>query len=155
MPPAEYGGAYVRAEHRGRGIGEALARLAIAHFMWDNDPESLPALIAHVHIENEKPRTVLGKLGFRHDKRIQASGGVPGFEHMPKAKEDGLVHGDEFVFDSKKIAELLRQVAAVLRNKKIEGKSGEETPILAKLKVEEFTSENLESLAKAVEAKTK
>ena len=89
MPPAEYGGAYVRAEHRGRGIGEALARLAIAHFMWDNDPESLPALIAHVHIENEKPRTVLEKLGFRHDKRIKVPEGVPGSSTCQRQKRTG------------------------------------------------------------------
>lgn len=154
-PPAEYGGAFVRGEQRGRGIGEALARLAIAHFMWDNDPESLPRLLAHVHAENEKPRTVLGKLGFRHDKRIQVPEGVPGFEHMPKAKEDGLVHGDEFVFEAKKIAPLLRAVATVLRKKKIVGKNGEETPIAARLKVPEFTPENLEILATLVETKTK
>lgn len=155
MPPAEYGGAFVRKEHRGRGIGEALARLAIAHFMWDNDPESLPALIAHVHVENAKPRTVLEKLGFRQDKRVKVPEGVPGFEHMPKAQEDGLVHGDEFAFEPKKIADLLRQVAAVLRSRKIKGKGGDETPILAKLKVQEFTPENLETLATAVEAKTR
>ena len=53
------------------------------------------------------------------------------------------------------IADLLREVAAVLRHKKIKGKDGEETPILAKLKAREFTPENLETIAMAVEAKTK
>lgn len=154
MPPAEYGGAFVRAEHRGLGIGEALARLAIARFMWDNDPESLPALIAHVHAENEKPRTVLAKLGFRLDKRIKVPEGLPGFEHMPKAS-DGFVHGDEFAFEAKKIAGLLRDVARVIAAKKIVGKNGGETPVGVNLKTDDFTPENLEKMASAVEAKAK
>ena len=69
------------------------------------------------------------------------------------AKEDGLVHGDEFVFEAGKIPSLLREVAALLTRKKIVGKNADETPVAARVQSEEFTAKNLEALATAVETK--
>jgi RimJ/RimL family protein N-acetyltransferase len=123
--PAEYGGAFVDRGYRRRGFGEVLAKVAIAHYFWDNDPDSpepLP-LVAHVHTNNPKPRTILSNLGFEFDKNVVVPDEASGFEHMPK-DEDGMVRGDEFKFKPDERSSLYRTVARLLNDLEIQAEDG-------------------------------
>lgn len=128
--PAEYGGAFVDSAYRRRGLGGVLARVAIAHYFWDNDPDSpepLP-LVAHVHIKNPKPRTILSDLGFEFDKDVVVPDEEPGFEHMPK-DEDGTVHGNQFKFKPDERSSLFRTVAKLLDDLEVESEDGSRSEI--------------------------
>lgn len=128
--PAEYGGAFVDGAYRRRRLGEVLAQMAIAHYFWDNDPDSpepLP-LLAHVHTKNTKPRTILSNLGFEFDKNIIVPNEAPGFEHMTK-DEDDLVHGDEFKFKAEERSSLFRTVAKLLDDLEVQSEDGSKSEI--------------------------
>ncbi|MFA5762665.1 MAG: GNAT family N-acetyltransferase [Bacilli bacterium] len=117
--PAEFGGLYVHEELRGSGLGTSLATFALASYFWDNDPESstpLP-LIAHVHVDNEKPRRILGKLQFvQKSGVIEVPDDVEGFAHMPR-NADGKVEGHEFEYPAVKRPDLFRWTATVLERR--------------------------------------
>lgn len=88
----EFGGVFVADELRGKRIGEALARTAIAQLY---ATRSVERLIAHVHVENQLPRSLLQKVGFEIDTQIKAP------DHAPATmarNEAGEVWGDEFRF---------------------------------------------------------
>ncbi|MBI5529791.1 MAG: GNAT family N-acetyltransferase [Deltaproteobacteria bacterium] len=117
--PAEFGGLYVHEQLRGSGLGTSLATFAVASYFWDNDAENsapLP-LIAHVHVKNQKPRRILGKLQFvQKPGVIEVPDGIEGFEHMPK-NAAGNVEGHEFEYPAAKRPDLFRWAAMVLETR--------------------------------------
>lgn len=117
--PAEFGGLYVHEKLRGSGLGTSLATFAVASYFWDNDPESsdpIP-LIAHVHVQNQKPRRILAKLQFvQKPGVIEVPDGIGGFEHMPKSAT-GRLEGHEFEYPADKRPDIFRWAATVLENR--------------------------------------
>ena len=150
--PAEYGGVFVHEDYRDKGIASLLSNVAIARYFWDNSPETATPipLIAHVHIRNMKPRSLLKKLGFEIIGRVIVPENIPGFEHMPK-DPGGKIHGDEFKFNPQKRVQLFHAMADMLGRNSMMAKDG------SKLRLEfrfepEFSPAALKDLAKLIES---
>jgi len=113
--PAEFGGIFLHPDYRRLGISDALATLALSSYYWDTDPDSLSPipLISHVHVDNQKPRSLLDRLGFLHVKTIKVPDDAPGFEHMPR-DEHGQLFGDEFELPPERRVRLFRDMAELL-----------------------------------------
>lgn len=93
----ELGGLSVEPAAQARGIGTALARIALAHTMAFKEPWKYGnELIAHVHQANEDPRKLLDKLGFAFVKLIE----VPAAVAPPSMKRnaEGKIVGDKYRF---------------------------------------------------------
>ena len=91
----EVGGLMVAASKRGSGVGATLMRVTLGHLLFEENPlERGESVIAHVHRDNAKPRTIIEEhLRFQFTKHIQArSSDLPGLSADP----DGFVYGDEF-----------------------------------------------------------
>lgn len=119
--PAEFGGLYVQERLQGNGLGSSLATFAVASYFWDNDPESQspPPLIAHIHVDNPKPRRILSKLQFRQKPgTTKVPEGIAGFEHMPK-NAAGIVEGHEFEYPPERRIDLFRWAADVLERRSL------------------------------------
>lgn len=93
----ELGGLIVDPNFRLLGLATVLLRLALAHTMAFNQPwANKQELIAHVHQENDNPRTLLDSLGFKHTQIVK----IPGTDAPSSMKRDaeGNVTGDKFQF---------------------------------------------------------
>jgi hypothetical protein len=145
--PAEYGGAFVRIDCRRLGLGKVLAQIAIAHYFWDNDPESEEPLhlVAHVHLENPKPRSILKDLGFDHVGQVHVPDEVPGFEHMPRDPA-GQITGDEFRFRPQARPALFRDVANLVRSGQLQAADGTMNELAFDIN-EDMNPDTLEELA--------
>lgn len=97
----EYGGVFLLPEYRNQGLAGALGKICIANlFVTDT---CSPNLIAHVHQDNNDPRSLLQALGFEYKETIQ----VPidkAPSNMPS--KDGFVYGDEFNFNMLQLAKI-------------------------------------------------
>jgi ribosomal protein S18 acetylase RimI-like enzyme len=144
--PAEFGGIFIHPDFRDRGIADALGVLALASYYWDNDPESpepIP-MISHVHVDNDKPLNLLGRLGFVFHEIIDVPEGVPGFEHMPR-DEEGRLRGKEFRFPPDRRIYVFREMAKLLSTEEIGHYAIHVLPALAMVQTE------LERLATHIE----
>jgi hypothetical protein len=105
----EFGGVYLHPDLRGRRLLDELGRVAIATQFVVTAPRRDDKLIAHVHVDNRLPRSLLVRLGFV-DKKHPIS--IPG-EHAPanmQRGEDGNVWGDTFEFDFAQLATLASEI---------------------------------------------
>ena len=95
--PYELGGLTVPESLQKHGIGEMLAKFALAHVMAFDDPWSTKQdVIAHVHESNQKPRHLLERLLFEHVETKAYPG--EGFPPSMKRNASGEVVGDIFRF---------------------------------------------------------
>lgn len=63
----EIGGLTINADVQRIGLGAVLARFALAHTIATDRPWNYhQEIVANVHIENDKPRKLLERLGFEH-----------------------------------------------------------------------------------------
>lgn len=93
----EVGGLIVAEPFRRGGLGIFLVRMVLAHTFvfqqpWANDQR----IIAHVHESNNKPRGLLGEIGFVYSKPVE-----PPIDIVPPTmlrNEGGKVIGHEFEF---------------------------------------------------------
>jgi ribosomal protein S18 acetylase RimI-like enzyme len=93
----ELGGLIVDPPVRKLGIGEMLARLALAHTMVVAQPwNEGQNIVAYVHEANSEPRRLLEKLGFQWAETIE----IPADTAPPEMKRNsaGNLIGDKFVF---------------------------------------------------------
>lgn len=95
----EIGGLTVDPEVRAQGIGTVLVRFTLAHTLvytqpWANGQQ----IISHVHEDNDKPRGILDKIGFKYSRQVA----VLDHEAPPSMKRnsEGKVIGHEFEFTS-------------------------------------------------------
>jgi hypothetical protein len=118
--PAEFGGIFIHPNYRDRGVADALGLLALASYYWDNDPDSMSPIpvISHVHVENDKPLNLLGRLGFEFREVIEVPDGLPGFQHMPR-DENGRLRGNEFQFPPNRRIQLFRDMAKLLSTEQL------------------------------------
>lgn len=92
----EVGGVMVAVKTRGRGIGDVMIRVPLAHFLVNERPlrwPSPPTILTHVVAGNEDPRRIIERCGFA----LAKSGSWPAAD-LPglRTGHDGKVHGDEF-----------------------------------------------------------
>lgn len=120
--PAELGGPVVLPGHRRRGLGTALASMAIAHHFWDEDPAPL---LAHVEVDERMPRTIMGTLGFGRAGSIHVPCNAPG---LPFGPEEGL-EAEAFVLEDEGRASAFWRVATYLDRGSISGADGRPSPI--------------------------
>lgn len=105
----EFGGVYLHERFRGQKLLDELGRVAIATQFVATAPGHDDKLIAHVHVKNALPRSLLGRLGFV-DKKLPIS--IPG-ERAPanmERGEDGNVWGDTFEFEFAKLAAIADEI---------------------------------------------
>lgn len=91
----EVGGLMVTVQERGKGLGSIIALLTLGHVLFTEDPlDRRESVVAHVHAENNKPRSIIEKvLKFRKTRRIKVPGSkLPGL----RTNNAGEVEGDEF-----------------------------------------------------------
>jgi hypothetical protein len=103
----EVGGLMVAVQTRGQGIGEAMMRFPLIHFLANERPlrwSPRPTIVAHVLAGNDGPLKIIEGSGFRHFKTDTwpPGGGL-------RTGPDGMVHGDEFHFDPTNGLEMLAQ----------------------------------------------
>ena len=106
----ELGGITVSETARGLWIGSVLTNLALAHTIanqspWSNQQE----IIAHVHEENQSPRGLLERAGFKFlgEKTVipdEIAQTVPSM----KRNKDGKIVGDKFQFPQAEVARLAK-----------------------------------------------
>lgn len=115
----EIGGAYVLPEHRRHGVFRVLATTAIVNHLTNNRPVSRKQepIIGHVVCDNEKPRSVLMKLGFslREARGRYRPADIPGLEHMP-SDEEGYIYADTLELVGEAQARVVEEVLALVTN---------------------------------------
>lgn len=89
----ELGGLMVGKIHHNKGIGSVLARVALGHLLFEEDPfGNGQTVVSHVHADNQAPRNLLKKLGFEKRRSVEIPGSkLPGL----KTNDKGMVTGDE------------------------------------------------------------
>lgn len=109
----EFGGVYLVESLRGRRLLDKLGRVAIATQFVATAPRSKDRLIAHVHVDNKLPRSLLERLGFV-DTRAPIC--LPRDRIPPNMKRDdnGDVWGDTFEFDFATLASSADSIAQML-----------------------------------------
>lgn len=99
LTEVEVGGLMVDPSTRGKGVGDVLMFLPLAHFLVNEQPLSWdipPRIITHTLRDNLMPRGIIARVGFRHDRDVVIPGSaLPGLRTEP----DGNVHGVEFLFE--------------------------------------------------------
>ncbi len=93
----EIGGLAVDPSVQGQGIGTILMAFALAHTIVYGQPFlNRQSIISHVHEENDKPRRIMDKIGFKYTKPVE----LEDHEAPPSMKRnaEGNVIGDEFEF---------------------------------------------------------
>lgn len=92
----EIGGLMVDPKMRGKGLGEILMRLPLAHFLMNEQPFSWPVtpkIITHTLRDNLMPRGIIDRVGFAIARNVIIPGSeLPGL----RTEADGNVHGIEF-----------------------------------------------------------
>lgn len=118
----EFGGVLVDEELRGRGIAAALGRYALSiSYVFDAPHE----VIAHVHQDNDAPRTVLTEaLGFELTKRTAIPQDPPA---SMRRNEEGFVIGDVFEFRESSLHGFARWFSDFAGS--IEGRNDERTGV--------------------------
>lgn len=95
----EAGGLMVAAQARGTGLGTAIFRAPLAHFVMTERPQcwrNPPTIIAHILQGNDMPRRIIEETGFVFAHPVERSGDeLPGLRQC----EDGMVRGDELHLD--------------------------------------------------------
>jgi hypothetical protein len=106
---AEFGGAYIHEEHRGRGLFNILVRVALADYRTNIDKPQ--PLVAHVVVGNAAPRRGLEAAGFALAKSDQrySKDSISGIEAMP-SDENGFIHADLYLYQESEYAAALRFV---------------------------------------------
>lgn len=100
----ELGGLSVSAIVQDLGLGTVLGRYALARTIAEKAPWlSKQEIIAHVHEENQDPRSLLKRVGFEQNGREEAPDTAP--DEM-KRNAAGKVVGDVFVFPTNRVVEL-------------------------------------------------
>jgi len=101
----ELGGLTVSDGMRRLHVGSVLASFALAHSIANQNPWKYgQEVIAHVHQENQEPRSLLTRIGFEHIGTETLRG-----DKAPasmKRNEEGNVVGDKFLFPRTKVAQL-------------------------------------------------
>jgi GNAT superfamily N-acetyltransferase len=92
----EVGGLMVAKKTRGQGIGDAMLRLPLIHFLVNERPlrwEPQPCILTHVVAGNDDPVRIIERCGFK----FAFSDSWPA-EELPglRTGDDGKVHGHEF-----------------------------------------------------------
>lgn len=116
----ELGGLMVADSARGRGIGLTLARVALGHLFFDEDPfADGGTVIAHVHAENQAPRKLLGEgLKLTLGEPVTIRGDLlPGL----KQNADGNVVGDVYELTTSEPLRSLRDWALSWQDKLPDG----------------------------------
>jgi GNAT superfamily N-acetyltransferase len=101
----EVGGLTVAEEIRKLHLGSVLVRFALAATIAYYSPWKYgQRIIAHVHEANEKPRNVLGRIGFEFRKDVE----VPADKAPTSMKRnaDGRICGQEFEFPREAVVQL-------------------------------------------------
>ena len=123
----EFGGVLVDGAARGQKIGSTLGRMSLAAVSAMASPSGI---IAHVHEENELPRPLLNRLGFR------VTGEKDGPPFAPpgmKTNSEGNVVGDVYRFEFGRFADIatwLEEYAGV-----VGGRPAELSAILSRSEV--------------------
>ncbi|HEX4337726.1 MAG TPA: hypothetical protein VH062_17550 [Polyangiaceae bacterium] len=101
---AEFGGIFVHDDVRQLCLADAMGKVAISTHLLTTPLESGTRLIAHVHEANDRPRNLLGRLGFK-DTGVKD----PLPSHIAPASmrknAEGRVVGDVFEFDFAKCSD--------------------------------------------------
>lgn len=109
----ELGGLMVSADFRGKGLGEALLRLPLAHLLINEQPlqwTPQPIILTHALQDNSNPQTIIKKCGFELAKPVKLpSEQLPGL----RSSDDGFIYGNEFHL---KIPHALSSLSSWLRD---------------------------------------
>lgn len=96
LSEVEIGGLMVDATMRGKGLGDVLMRLPLAHLLVNEQPlawSPAPTILTHALKDNHLPRGIIGRVGFRFATDVTIPGAMlPGL----RTESDGNVHGTEF-----------------------------------------------------------
>lgn len=92
----ELGGLMVSTDFRGKGLGEALLRLPLAHLLINEQPlkwTPVPTILTHALQDNSNPQNIIMKCGFEFAKTVKIPADcLPGL----RSRDDGFIYGNEF-----------------------------------------------------------
>ena len=107
----EIGGLTVDPSVRAQGIGTILVRFTLAHTLVYNQPwANGQEIVSHVHEDNNKPRGILDKVGFKYSRPVELLDDEA--PRSMKRNSEGKVVGHEFEYTPeglKSLAEWFKQ----------------------------------------------
>jgi len=112
----ELGGIFVAEPARQEGIASVLVSFALASHL-TQDPDSTIPVMAHVHEENDAPRTLLNRLGFERDEAADEVYDGSLFPHTFRKNSAGKVVGHVFkLIELKSVIKKIQQHKGKLKS---------------------------------------
>ena len=108
----EFGGILLSERARGQKLADLLCQIAIA-FEYATHYDEPPSMIAHVHVKNQRPRSLLERLGFRDTgEKDPIPAGVD--TGAMEKDENQQVVGNKFAFDWTRVKEYAAAIRKAL-----------------------------------------